>query len=230
MSPDNDLALPVRWRASLQRSQERRLAAMRRRRRRLRGRTLVIAAITCMTAVSGVAVAATTSSSGAQTSQGTTTLSVGSTGTAVKQLQRKLGVQVTGYYGPQTKRAVKRFQRSHRLAADGVAGPATLRALGIRATQASYANGGTAPSSSTGTGSSTQVPAVLQRIAQCESGGNPRAVSRDGRYHGKYQFDQATWEAWGGTGDPAQAAESVQDRVAVKLYNARGTAPWPNCA
>src|SRR6476469_5913900 len=125
MSPDNDLALPARFRASLQKSQERRVAAMRRRRRRIRGRTLVIAAITCMTAVSGVAVAATTSSTGAQTSQRSATLTVGSSGTAVKQLQRKLGVQVTGYYGPQTKRAVKHFQRAHRLAADGVAGPAT---------------------------------------------------------------------------------------------------------
>jgi hypothetical protein len=230
MSPDNDLAVPARWRASLQQSQERRIAAMRRRRRRFRGRTLVIAAITCMTAISGVAVAATTGTSGAQTSQGAATLTVGSSGTAVKQLQRKLGVQVTGYYGPQTKRAVKHFQRSHRLTADGVAGPATLRALGIRVTQASYSNGGTAPSSGTAPSGSTQVPAVLQRIAQCESGGNPKAISRDGRYHGKYQFDQATWERWGGTGDPAQAPESVQDRIAVKLYNARGTAPWPNCA
>jgi soluble lytic murein transglycosylase-like protein len=229
MSPDNDLAVPARWRASLQRSQERRVAAMRRRRRRLRGRTLVIAAITCMTAVSGVAVAATTGSSGAQASQGSATLTVGSSGTAVKQLQRRLRVQVTGYYGPQTRSAVKRFQRSHRLTADGVAGPATLRALGIRVTDASYSTGGTAPTSSTGSGGSSQLPAVLKRIAQCESGGNPQAISRGG-YRGKYQFDQATWERWGGTGDPAQAAESVQDKVALKLYKARGTAPWPNCA
>jgi hypothetical protein len=71
---------------------------------------------------------------------------------------------------------------------------------------------------------------VLQRIAQCESGGNPSAVSEDGVYRGKYQFDQATWEAIGGTGDAAQAPESLQDRFAVKLYRQRGTAPWPRCA
>jgi hypothetical protein len=34
----------------------------------------------------------------------------------------------------------------------------------------------------------------------------------------------------GGTGDPAAAPESVQDRLAAKLLAARGTAPWPNCA
>jgi len=55
-------------------------------------------------------------------------------------------------------------------------------------------------------------------------------VSRDGKYRGKYQFDQDTWEAYGGRGDPADAPESVQDRIALKLYRARGTAPWPNCA
>jgi peptidoglycan hydrolase-like protein with peptidoglycan-binding domain len=227
MSPHNDLSAPARWRASLQRSQERRVAAMRRRRRRFRGRTLAIAAISCMTAVSGVALAAGTGASTTQSSQGSAALTVGSSGPAVKRLQRKLHVPATGYYGPLTKRAVKRFQRSRGLAADGVAGSATLRALGIRVTSASYSNGGTAPSSTSG---STRVPAVLQRIAQCESGGNPRAISRGGRYRGKYQFDQATWERWGGTGDPAQAPESVQDRVAVRLYRARGTAPWPNCA
>jgi peptidoglycan hydrolase-like protein with peptidoglycan-binding domain len=219
MSPDNDFV------ASSRRSQERRAAATRRRRRRFRGRTLAIAGVTCMTAVSGVALAAGGDTAPAAQQQ-SATLTVGSTGTSVKQLQRKLHVQATGYYGPQTKRAVKRFQRAHGLAADGVAGPATLRALGIRVTSAAYANGGTTPTA----GSSTQVPAVLQRIAQCESGGNPRAISSSGRYRGKYQFDRTTWERWGGTGDPAKAAESVQDRVALRLYKARGTAPWPNCA
>jgi peptidoglycan hydrolase-like protein with peptidoglycan-binding domain len=157
-----------------------------------------------------------------------TTLKVGSTGAAVKQLQRRLHVQVTGYYGTKTKAAVQRFQRSHHLAADGVAGPATLRALGVRARSASYSSGGASPSS--GDSSSSKLPPVLKRIAQCESGGNPHAVSPSGRYRGKYQFDRATWRRWGGTGDPAAAPESVQDRIALKLYRARGTAPWPSCA
>lgn len=220
MSPHTDFA------ASLRRSQERRKAATRRRRRRLRARTLAIAATISMTAISGVALAAGTGASSAHAAKAVT-LSVGSTGSAVKKLQRKLHVRATGYYGSQTKRAVKHFQRRHRLTADGVAGPATLRALGIHVRSASYSNGGTAPTSGS---TSTRVPAELQKIARCESGGNPRAISAGGKYRGKYQFDQATWERWGGTGDPAKAPESVQDRVALKLYKARGTAPWPNCA
>jgi peptidoglycan hydrolase-like protein with peptidoglycan-binding domain len=166
------------------------------------------------------------------------TLSLGSKGPAVKQLQRKLHVQPTGYYGNETRSAVKHFQKRHRLKADGIAGPATLRALGVRVTKASYSTGGSAPpdggssggGASSGGGSNVKLPPELKKIAQCESGGNPRAVSRSGKYRGKFQFDQATWEAAGGTGDPIDASESKQDKVALKLYRKRGTAPWPNCA
>jgi peptidoglycan hydrolase-like protein with peptidoglycan-binding domain len=176
----------------------------------------------------GVALAATSGGSAGATSS---SLSLGSTGSAVKKLQRKLHVSVTGYYGSDTRRAVKRYQARHGLKADGVAGPATLSALGIKARSASYSTGGSAPSSpSSSGGSSVKLPPVLKKIAQCESGGNPRAISRSGRYRGKFQFDQATWEAAGGSGDPAAAAESTQDRIALRLYRKRGTAPWPNCA
>ena len=54
-------------------------------------------------------------------------------------------------------------------------------------------------------------------------------MSADGQYRGKYQFDRATWELMGGTGDPAAAREAEQDRIAAKLYAERGTAPWPVC-
>jgi hypothetical protein len=75
-----------------------------------------------------------------------------------------------------------------------------------------------------------RVPRILRQIAECESGGNPRAVSPDGLYRGKYQFSRPTWRAYGGQGDPAAAPEAEQDRRAIKLYRAEGTAPWPNCA
>jgi muramidase (phage lysozyme) len=71
---------------------------------------------------------------------------------------------------------------------------------------------------------------VLVKIAMCESGGNPRAVSPGGQYRGKYQFLRATWRAYGGrTRDPIRASERHQDQVALRLYRARGTAPWPSC-
>ena len=73
------------------------------------------------------------------------------------------------------------------------------------------------------------VAAHLAKIAQCESGGNPAAISPSGLYRGKYQFHRATWESVGGSGDPAAASEAEQDHRAALLYAREGPAPWPIC-
>jgi soluble lytic murein transglycosylase-like protein len=70
---------------------------------------------------------------------------------------------------------------------------------------------------------------TLDAIGACESGGDPTAVSSDGTYRGKYQFDYGTWESMGGAGDPAAASESEQDYRAALLYAASGSSPWPVC-
>ena len=145
----------------------------------------------------------------------------GSSGPGVAALQRALGVSPTGNFGPVTARAVRAFQRSHGLAVDGIVGPQTGAALGI--------GSGSAPSASSTTRSASGGSSTLARIAQCESGGNPAAVSPSGRYRGKYQFSRATWRAMGGTGDPAQAPEAEQDRRAAALLAQAGTSPWPVC-
>jgi soluble lytic murein transglycosylase-like protein len=72
-------------------------------------------------------------------------------------------------------------------------------------------------------------PAHLQAIADCESGGNPRAIGGGGAYRGKYQFDRGTWASVGGSGDPAAAPEAEQDKRAAMLYARAGAAPWPVC-
>ena len=71
--------------------------------------------------------------------------------------------------------------------------------------------------------------ATLEAIASCESGGDPTAVSADGTYRGKYQFDTGTWASVGGSGDPAAAPEAEQDYRAALLYQQAGTSPWPIC-
>jgi resuscitation-promoting factor RpfB len=147
-------------------------------------------------------------------------LKKGSHGSVVAELQRRLGVRADGAFGPRTRAAVRRFQRRHGLEADGIVGPLTARALGLTLVAARVASSGA------GAGGN----ATLQRIAACESGGNPSAVSADGTYRGKYQFDRQTWRAMGGSGDPAAAPEAEQDRIAAQLLAQRGTAPWPNCA
>jgi hypothetical protein len=198
---------------------------------RFRIRTATLAACAVLTLGSGAALADGAGSDAQTQSASARTLQLGSTGSSVKAVQRRLRVPATGYFGRQTEAAVERFQRRRGLNADGVVGPATARALGVRLGRSSYASGGTAPSSRSSTGTRrVRLPAVLRRIARCESGGNPRAVSRDGRYRGKFQFDMATWRSLGGRGDPARASEAQQDRLALKLYRQRGTAPWANCA
>ena len=128
--------------------------------------------------------------------------------------------------GPVTRRAIRNYQRNHGLTVDGIAGPATLGSLGISA--ASTRTDAKAPALG-----NDDVAATLAKIAQCESGGDPTAVSPSGQYRGKYQFSRATWEALGGTGDPAKADESVQDaRGPLQPARPRAVAggtrsPWP---
>jgi hypothetical protein len=73
------------------------------------------------------------------------------------------------------------------------------------------------------------IPAALEAIAQCESGGNPRGVGGGGAYRGKYQFSPETWASVGGSGDPADAPEAEQDRRAAILYARAGASQWPAC-
>jgi len=145
----------------------------------------------------------------------------GSRGPAVVRLQRELHLPADGVFGTQTTRAVRRFQARRHLTVDGVVGPQTASALGIDLARVRSARGSH--------GRAVHVPAALDRIARCESGGNPRAISAGGTYRGKYQFDRETWHAIGGHGDPARAAEAEQDRLALALYRERGTSPWPAC-
>lgn len=73
------------------------------------------------------------------------------------------------------------------------------------------------------------VRAVLNRIAWCESKGNPRAIGGGGSYRGKYQFSFGTWASVGGRGDPAAAPEREQDRRAALLLSRDGAGHWPVC-
>jgi hypothetical protein len=198
---NRDLADPRHVRLSLRASLERRL---RRRRRQLAtrgGRRALTAALLMLAVVTSGAFALTRDQTVA--------------------VQEKLGVTADGVVGPKTRAAIKRFQKRSGLAADGVVGPATLKAMGIDTAQARAAGlteePPTAPSSR------------LVAIAQCESGGDPTAVSADGTYRGKYQFSRATWKGLGGTGDPAAAPEAEQDRLAAALLARQGTSAWPNC-
>ena len=181
---------------------------------------ILVVAAALLTATAGPVLADPgTAGSGGATASSEVVGKRGDRGSAVRSIQSQLGIPADGVFGPMTERAVKRFQRRHGLEPDGIVGPLTRGALGLKPFS----------SRSVRRTSSLRLPAVLRRIAECESGGDPTAVSAGGTYRGKYQFSRSTWRHLGGTGDPAAAPEWLQDRLALKLYRLRGTAPWPNC-
>lgn len=56
-------------------------------------------------------------------------LKKGSKGQAVKELQRALGIEADGIFGPGTETAVKGWQMSNGLTPDGIVGPKTMKKL-----------------------------------------------------------------------------------------------------
>ena len=204
--PTHDGARELAFRRSLRFSRARRAAAAIRRRRTVRSRGSALIAAAGLFMLSAGALGATGGAkAGPSLSEAT-----------IEAVQRALGIEADGIAGPATRRATRRFQREHGLKADGLLGPKTLKALGVDPDEPRA--------------SSASVDPRLEAIAQCESGGDPKAVSADGRYYGKYQFSRTTWRTVGGRGNPAAATEAEQDRRAAKLLARDGTAPWPNCA
>jgi len=68
-----------------------------------------------------------------------TTLRIGSKGDEVKKLQKLLGINADGIFGPVTAEAVREFQRVKGLEVDGVVGPLTWKALGVEEDEIIYA-------------------------------------------------------------------------------------------
>lgn len=63
-------------------------------------------------------------------------------------------------------------------------------------------------------------------IAQLESGSNPATATGNG-YYGMYQFTIGSWEAAGGTGNPADASPAEQTAVAQRVQQQQGWRAWP---
>jgi resuscitation-promoting factor RpfB len=85
-------------------------------------------------------------------------------------------------------------------------------------------------SSSTSSSSSSSSNDVWERLAQCESGGNWQAVSRNGLYYGGLQFHPDTWRSVGGSGMPHQASKDEQIRRGKILQQRSGWGQWPACS
>jgi len=83
-------------------------------------------------------------------------------------------------------------------------------------------------SGSSGGGSASGGGLNWAALAECESGGNPKAVNPAG-YYGLYQFSLSTWRAQGGSGIPTDASAAEQTKRAQILYGKTGDSSWPAC-
>jgi hypothetical protein len=73
---------------------------------------------------------------------------------------------------------------------------------------------------------------VWDRVAECESGGDWHANTGNG-YYGGLQFDDGTWDAFGGehfAHKAHRASKSEQIHVAQKVLVAQGWEAWPACS
>lgn len=73
---------------------------------------------------------------------------------------------------------------------------------------------------------------VWDRVAKCESGGDWRADTGNG-YYGGLQFDDGTWDSFGGehfAHKASRASKREQIHVAQRVLHAQGWDAWPACS
>lgn len=174
----------------------------------------------------------------------TTLLEEGSSGPGVAQVQRALGLNGTGHFGPVTRSFVIAFQRRDGLLVDGIVGPQTWGALfGTGRARSSYSSASTGDTdsspghtpttthsySSSGSSSGRSYSggySIPASIVQCESGGNWSAVNPSSGAGGAYQILPSTWAAYGGQGLPQNASPAEQSRIAAAIWARQGASAW----
>ena len=95
--------------------------------------------------------------------------------------------------------------------------------------ESSGGSGGSASGGSAGTNDGPVGDDVWAKLAQCESGGDPKTNTGNG-FYGMYQFTLETWQSLGGTGYPHEADAATQTAMAKKLQAQAGWGQWPGCA
>ena len=95
--------------------------------------------------------------------------------------------------------------------------------------ESSGGSGGSASGGSAGTTGGEVGDDVWAKLAQCESGGDPKTNTGNG-FYGMYQFTLETWQSLGGTGYPYEADAATQTAMAKKLQAQAGWGQWPGCA
>lgn len=79
------------------------------------------------------------------------------------------------------------------------------------------------------TPASADTGGTWDQLAECESGGD-WSINTGNGYSGGLQFSQSTWEAYGGSGNPADASREQQISVAENVLEGQGWGAWPACS
>jgi peptidoglycan hydrolase-like protein with peptidoglycan-binding domain len=148
---------------------------------------------------------------------GQPTIAPGSTGEAVRRLQRalrrtpNLSIVIDGVFGPNTERAVKDFQQGAGLAADGIVGPLTWAAL---------PDGGPMPTLREG--SSDEVVRRLQQLLTNGASGqwNTTPGTIDGSFGPQTKASVMAFQVWGGVPSDGVVGDQTW---AVSLHAASAT-------
>ena len=119
---------------------------------------------------------------------------------------------------------------SREIAEQTVAAPVTrVVVVGTKPAPAPAPVRASSEGSSSGSSGGAAPSGGFAALAQCESGGNPRATNPSGKYRGLYQFSRETWASVGGSGDPAAASPGEQTKRAQILLQRSGAGQWPEC-
>ncbi len=108
--------------------------------------------------------------------------------------------------------------------------PTTARTIAFRTIAAGVVIG--APILGLATPASAAPNSTWDAVAQCESGGD-WSINTGNGYYGGLQFDQSTWDAYGGqafAGRADEASKSAQIAVAERTLAAQGWGSWPVCS
>lgn len=81
---------------------------------------------------------------------------------------------------------------------------------------------------SSGSGASTAGNTSWDTVASCESGNNWATNTGNG-YYGGLQFDQGTWEAYGGLQYAPRADLAAREQQIAVANNGMPRGSWPNC-
>src|SRR6195952_4374702 len=108
--------------------------------------------------------------------------------------------------------------------------PSSVRTLALRTVTAGVVIG--VPILGLASPASAAPDSTWDSVAQCESTGN-WSINTGNGYYGGLQFDQSTWDAYGGQQYAARADEaskSQQIAVAERTLAGQGWGSWPFCS